>query len=310
MCFPRSYLGSWSEQATLWLSWRCQLRACRGSRCDPPPSTALSGQVWESCRSRWTQLVAPGIGFKLRAQLSWPWRVLCCGGSSRSIGFCYRFGPSAASTGDGVSRSRQLGSDSDFAFCFNTNEEAKLAGGDFLAAAWARVRALEEEKLLPAQPPSPSGGLRPKRMFQCRGGPQSAFGQLMISLSRSWTEWLAWHRCSWMLEWWSLWARFLRGCFPNGKLEWPDFPRKKSLTLTKQQSSMRCGPMLLAIVTACRNCCFEQCLRAKYEDEKYILVNFCCFEHGLCAKYEGRRSQWQRSSSFAMQIQSKATSRG
>lgn len=27
--------------------------------------------------------------------------------------------------------SRQLGSDSDFAFCFNTNEEAKLAGGDF-----------------------------------------------------------------------------------------------------------------------------------------------------------------------------------
>ena len=40
--------------------------------------------------------------------------------------------------------------DADFAFCFSTYEEAKLKGGDFLAAAWAKVRAQEEEKLVPA----------------------------------------------------------------------------------------------------------------------------------------------------------------
>jgi hypothetical protein len=43
--------------------------------------------------------------------------------------------------------SRRLGDDADFAF---TYEEAKLAGGDFVAQSWARVRALEEEKLVPA----------------------------------------------------------------------------------------------------------------------------------------------------------------
>eukprot|EP00435_Cladocopium_sp_Y103_P046633 s2960_g13.t1 len=40
--------------------------------------------------------------------------------------------------------------DADFAYAFSSLEEAKLAGGDFLAAAWAQVRAQEDEKLIPA----------------------------------------------------------------------------------------------------------------------------------------------------------------
>eukprot|EP00435_Cladocopium_sp_Y103_P033272 s2435_g8.t1 len=38
--------------------------------------------------------------------------------------------------------------DADFAYAFSSLEEAKLAGGDFLAAAWAKVRAQEDEKLI------------------------------------------------------------------------------------------------------------------------------------------------------------------
>jgi len=41
--------------------------------------------------------------------------------------------------------SKKLVADSGFAFHFS-----ETRGGDFLAAAWARVRAVEEEKFLPA----------------------------------------------------------------------------------------------------------------------------------------------------------------
>ena len=74
------------------------------------------------------------IGFKLWAQLSWPWLLAL----------------------DQVQqvRVRELRDsrrrDSAFAFYFNTYEEAKLADGVLLAGAWARMRALEEEKFLPA----------------------------------------------------------------------------------------------------------------------------------------------------------------
>jgi hypothetical protein len=44
---------------------------------------------------------------------------------------------------------RRLLEDAAFAFHLSTYEEAKSAGSDFLAAAWARVRAMEEDKLLP-----------------------------------------------------------------------------------------------------------------------------------------------------------------
>eukprot|EP00435_Cladocopium_sp_Y103_P041799 s2906_g11.t1 len=43
-----------------------------------------------------------------------------------------------------------LFNDADFAYAFSSLEEAKLAGGDFLAAACAQVRAQEDEKLIPA----------------------------------------------------------------------------------------------------------------------------------------------------------------
>ena len=74
------------------------------------------------------------IGFKLWAQLYWPWLLAL----------------------DQVQqvRVRELRDsrrrDSAFALYFNTYEEAKLADGVLLAGAWARMRALEEEKFLPA----------------------------------------------------------------------------------------------------------------------------------------------------------------
>ena len=42
-----------------------------------------------------------------------------------------------------------LQADEDFAFAFRNISEARSAGGDYLAAEWARVRALEEERLVP-----------------------------------------------------------------------------------------------------------------------------------------------------------------
>ena len=46
----------------------------------------------------------------------------------------------------------RLQDDADFAFHFSSFEEARARGGDFLATAWARVRAAEEEPLLPVEP--------------------------------------------------------------------------------------------------------------------------------------------------------------
>ena len=55
--------------------------------------------------------------------------------------------------------------DADFAF--SSFEEARARGGDFLATAWARIRAAEEERLLPMaaeglerRPPSVGTGFR------------------------------------------------------------------------------------------------------------------------------------------------------
>ena len=42
-----------------------------------------------------------------------------------------------------------LQADEDFAFAFRNISEARSAGGDYLAMEWARVRALEEERLVP-----------------------------------------------------------------------------------------------------------------------------------------------------------------
>ena len=42
-----------------------------------------------------------------------------------------------------------LQADEDFAFAFRNIPEARSAGGDYLAMEWARVRALEEERLVP-----------------------------------------------------------------------------------------------------------------------------------------------------------------
>ena len=91
--------------------------------------------------------------------------------------------------------SQRLTEDSDFAFHVSTYEEAKLAGGDFLAAAGAHVRAQEAEQLVPAAAAAMEStehlrglafGLHPPRqMLQLPRDPQFGSGQLMINPSRS-----------------------------------------------------------------------------------------------------------------------------
>ena len=100
-----SYLGSWSEEATLWLS-RCQLRAAedRGAIHPLPPCQVRFGSLVEAGGPNlWPPVLASSCGRNCLGHGIWP-RALCCWGNSRSIGFCYRFGPSAASAGEGVSR--------------------------------------------------------------------------------------------------------------------------------------------------------------------------------------------------------------
>ena len=84
--------------------------------------------------------------------------------------------------------------DADFAFSFSTYEEAKLKGGDFLAAAWAKVRAQEEEKLVPAAAAALDKSPAPRSFFRapsskadalCQSAPLCACVLVMIKLNRS-----------------------------------------------------------------------------------------------------------------------------
>ena len=133
-----------------------------GSSDDPPLCRRLSGQVWGRFQSFFwlgagehLRLIAfTAACFKLWSLLFWPGlhRVLLRYAAEAAAGPL-----DSASNLDQVQQARvrefretnNLQEDSGFPFHFSSFEGARARGGDFLATAWAKVRAAEEERLVP-----------------------------------------------------------------------------------------------------------------------------------------------------------------